>query len=184
MKKIKKITLSDKNEQIVSEFEKFKKSTGIRNPDTLRVYVSSVKAVLNLINKDYDKIIKQDIINAFSTDRYADTSLEIMKAKFVHFLKFINKDELIKYIVDIVRATRNHQSVLLGAGPRATQSLLISTRALAAIEGRDFVIPEDVMAMAEPVLGHRLLLRPEFEIEGITMAEVIDNVLKEIDVPR
>jgi len=94
------------------------------------------------------------------------------------------RDELISYMVDIVRATRQHQSMLLGAGPRATQALLLASRAMAAVEGRDFVIPEDVMTIAEPVLAHRLILRPEYEIEGLTVPEVVQNVLHQIAVPR
>ena len=94
------------------------------------------------------------------------------------------KQELVSYVVDIVRKTRSHQSVLVGAGPRATQALLLSTRAFAAINGRDFVTPDDIKTMAYPVLEHRLILRPEYEIEGLTIKEVIENILKEIAVPR
>jgi MoxR-like ATPase len=94
------------------------------------------------------------------------------------------KEELVSYIVDIVRKTRNHQSVLVGAGPRATQALLLSSRALATINGRDFVTPDDIKTMAYPVLEHRLILRPEYEIEGLTVREVIENILKGIAVPR
>ncbi len=74
--------------------------------------------------------------------------------------------EIVEYIVDVTRLTRTHESVLTGAGPRATQALVISSRAHAAIAGRDFVTPDDVKAMASPVMEHRLILRPEFEIEG------------------
>ena len=94
------------------------------------------------------------------------------------------KEELVAYVVDIVRKTRTHQSVLVGAGPRATQALLLSSRASAAINGRDFVTPDDIKAMAGPVLAHRLILRPEYEIEGLTVMEVIESILKEIAVPR
>lgn len=94
------------------------------------------------------------------------------------------KEELVAYVVDIVRKTRNHQSVLVGAGPRATQALLLSSRALATINGRDFVTPDDIKTMAYPVLEHRLILRPEYEIEGLTVREVIGSILKEIAVPR
>jgi MoxR-like ATPase len=94
------------------------------------------------------------------------------------------KEDLVAYIVDIVRKTRNHQSVLVGAGPRATQALLLSSRAFATINGRDFVTPDDIKTMAYPVLEHRLILRPEYEIEGLTVKEVIENILKEIAVPR
>ena len=94
------------------------------------------------------------------------------------------KQELVSYVVDIVRKTRSHQSVLVGAGPRATQALLLSSRSFAAITGRDFVTPDDIKTMAYPVLAHRLILRPEYEIEGLTIKEVIENILKEIAVPR
>jgi MoxR-like ATPase len=94
------------------------------------------------------------------------------------------KEDLVSYIVDIVRKTRNHQSVLVGAGPRATQALLLSSRAFATISGRDFVTPDDIKTMAYPVLEHRLILRPEYEIEGLTVREVIENILREIAVPR
>ena len=94
------------------------------------------------------------------------------------------KAELIAYIVDIVRKTRKYQSVMVGAGPRATQALLLASRAYAAIKGRDFVTPDDIKSMAVPVLEHRLILRPEYEIEGMTVREVIENILKDIAVPR
>jgi MoxR-like ATPase len=94
------------------------------------------------------------------------------------------KDELIGYIVDIVHGTRKHQAVLVGAGPRATQSLLLASRAFAAIQGRDFVTPDDIKAMATSVLEHRLILRPEFEIEGLSVLEVIQDILKDMVVPR
>ena len=94
------------------------------------------------------------------------------------------KEELIGYIVDIVRGTRTHPSVLVGAGPRATQSLLLACRALAAIEGRDFVTPDDIKSMSAPVLEHRLILRPEYEIEGLSVPEVIQNILEDIALPR
>jgi MoxR-like ATPase len=74
--------------------------------------------------------------------------------------------------------------VLVGAGPRATQSLLLAARASAAVAGRDFVTPDDVKAMATAVLEHRLILRPEFEIEGLGIPEVIRGILEQVAVPR
>ncbi len=94
------------------------------------------------------------------------------------------REDLITYIVDIVRKTRTHQSVMVGAGPRATQALLLASRTYAVINGRDFVTPDDIKSMAMPVLEHRLILRPEYEIEGLTAPEVIKDILKEIAVPR
>jgi MoxR-like ATPase len=94
------------------------------------------------------------------------------------------RDELLAYLVDVVRATRQHESVLVGAGPRATQSLIMAARACAAMSGRDFVTPDDIKAMAPPVLEHRLILRPEFEIEGLGLNEVIQQILQLVAVPR
>jgi MoxR-like ATPase len=94
------------------------------------------------------------------------------------------KEELTAYLVDIVRQTRRQEGVLVGAGPRATQALLLGSRAAAALAGRDFVTPDDIKAMASSVLGHRILLRPEYEIEGLTIGEVIDRILQEVTVPR
>jgi MoxR-like ATPase len=88
------------------------------------------------------------------------------------------------YIVALVRQTRQHPAVWVGAGPRATLALLSACRALAALEERDFVIPEDVKALAAPVLEHRMLLRPEFEMEGVELREVITAVLEAVEVPR
>ena len=94
------------------------------------------------------------------------------------------RDELVAYVVDLVRATREHEAVLVGAGPRATMALVSASRARAALEMRDFVTPDDVRALAEPVLGHRLVIRPEFEIEGITVQELVNRVLEKVPVPR
>jgi MoxR-like ATPase len=87
-------------------------------------------------------------------------------------------------MVDLVRGTRQHDSVLIGAGPRATQSLLLASQAEAAIAGRDFVTPDDIKLMTLPVLEHRIILRPEYEIEGLTIAEVIEKVIEQVTVPR
>jgi MoxR-like ATPase len=93
------------------------------------------------------------------------------------------RGELAGYIVDLVRQTRSQESVLVGAGPRATQALVLASRVHAALDKRDFVTPDDVKALARPVLEHRLILRPEFEIEGVTAAEAIDKIVESVSVP-
>lgn len=93
------------------------------------------------------------------------------------------REELVAYVVDLVRKTRNHESLLVGGGPRATQSLLASSRAHAALQMRDFVTPDDVKVMTQPVLEHRLILRPEYEIEGMTGLEVIRKIVESVPVP-
>jgi MoxR-like ATPase len=93
-------------------------------------------------------------------------------------------EEIVGYAVDIVRGSRSHESVLLGGGPRGAQSLVLAARAYAAVCGRDFVTPDDVKQMALPVLEHRLILQPDYEIEGATAAEVVGSLLQDIAVPR
>jgi MoxR-like ATPase len=93
-------------------------------------------------------------------------------------------EQLVEYVVQVVRRTRTDDAILVGAGPRATQSLLRASRAWAALAARDFVSPDDVRAVALPVLEHRLLLRPESELEGVRPAEVLDRILHEVPVPR
>lgn len=94
------------------------------------------------------------------------------------------KEELVSYVVEIVRRSRELDSIQVGAGPRATQALLLSSRALAAIEGRDYVTPDDIRTMVYPVLSHRIVLRPEYEIEGVTVAEAVNKLLESVAVPR
>ena len=94
------------------------------------------------------------------------------------------REELVGYVVDIIAGTRRHESLLVGAGPRATQALLLASRAQAALDGRDFVTPDDIKSMAPAVLEHRLILRPDYEIEGMTVPEVIQGVLRSVGVPR
>jgi MoxR-like ATPase len=93
-------------------------------------------------------------------------------------------EQLVEYVVQVVRRTRTDDRILVGAGPRATQALLRASRAWAALNQRDFVSPDDVRAVALPVLEHRLLLRPESELEGVRPAAVLDSILHEVPVPR
>ena len=92
--------------------------------------------------------------------------------------------ELVAYGVDIVRATRQHNTILVGAGPRATQALLVAARAFAILDDRDFVTPDDIKDMCLPVLGHRLILRPEFELEGLTVDEILRQIQTQVAIPR
>ena len=93
-------------------------------------------------------------------------------------------EAICKYIVSLARQTRQHPAVWVGAGPRATLALISASRALAALEERDFVLPEDIKTLAAPVLEHRMVLRPEYEMEGLEIREVINAVLESVEVPR
>ncbi len=91
---------------------------------------------------------------------------------------------LLNYISSITRATRDHAAVILGCSPRASVMLFQTAKVLAALRGRQFVIPDDVKAVALPVLRHRLVLRPEADIEGLSTDDVLQGVLDEVAVPR
>jgi MoxR-like ATPase len=94
------------------------------------------------------------------------------------------QEALFSYIVQIVRRTRDWPSLSLGASPRAAVSLMAVSKAFAAMDGRDYVIPDDVKASARPVLRHRIMLRPEADLEGITPDQVLEDVLRAVEVPK
>lgn len=94
------------------------------------------------------------------------------------------EDNLVGYIAKIVNQTRNNPSLYLGASPRASLAILTSAKAIAAMRGRDFVTPDDIKFVAAAVLKHRVMLTPEKEMEGITPAEVIRQIIERIEVPR
>ncbi len=94
------------------------------------------------------------------------------------------EEPLLRFIARLTQATRQHHSLYLGASPRASLALMNASKAIAAMEGRDFVTPEDVLEVAIPVLRHRILLTPEKEMEGITEDEVIRQILQSLEIPR
>ena len=98
--------------------------------------------------------------------------------------KVIVEDKVLGYIVEIIDRTRNWHSVSVGASPRGGVNLLVAARTLAACRGRDFVTPDDIKELAPWVLRHRILLRPDIEIEGTTIDEVIREILDSVEVPR
>ena len=92
--------------------------------------------------------------------------------------------EVVGYIVDVCRATREAPAVQLGASPRAATALLATSKAWAWLSGRDYVTPDDIKALSRPTLRHRLMLRPEAELDGMTTDGVLDSVLASVPVPR
>ena len=94
------------------------------------------------------------------------------------------EERVMGYALEIVRATRDHDSILLGAGPRGSIYLLATSKAQAMLQGRDFVTPDDVDAMAEATLAHRVSLTADAEIQGATARDVLQSLVDGIDVPR
>ncbi|MHA1563467.1 MAG: AAA family ATPase [Promethearchaeota archaeon] len=90
---------------------------------------------------------------------------------------------ILEYIKNIVFKTRNDPQISIGAGPRASLFLMKTAKARAAILGRDYVTPDDVKELCVPILNHRLVLKPEAELEGLTTTAVINRILSDVEVP-
>ncbi len=94
------------------------------------------------------------------------------------------EEKLLTYIAQLVTSTRNHPHIFLGGSPRASIAIMNASKAFAAIHARDFVIPEDIRKTLAPVLGHRIILSPEREMEGMTPEKVIDMIVHSVEIPR
>lgn len=114
---------------------------------------------------------------------------KILSAESIHHYRSIVQQvtiehKLLEYIAAIVHETRNNPSLYLGASTRASLAMLKASKATAALKGRDFVIPEDIIEMAPHVLRHRIMLTPEKEMEGLTTDDLITAIVKSLEVPR
>ena len=118
----------------------------------------------------------------FGLEAVADAAALATARKAITALRL--SDELIDYIVDIVRATRGHESLEFGASPRSANMIATASRAFAAMQGRDYVIPDDVKFIALPALRHRVVLAPGAEIEGLQADAVLRQILEQIPAPR
>lgn len=98
--------------------------------------------------------------------------------------KQLIEEKLLAFIARLVHQTRNHKSIYLGASPRASLAIMNAAKAIAAMQGRDFVTPDDILHVAIPVLRHRIILAPDKEMEGVTEEEVIKQIINGLDVPR
>ena len=113
------------------------------------------------------------VLNAVQIKEYQDT-----------IKKIIIEKHLIKYIASIIDNTRNNANLFLGASPRASIAIMNSSKAYAAIQGRDFVTPDDIKKVTSPVLRHRIIVSPEREMEGFTADKVIQQIIETLEIPR
>jgi MoxR-like ATPase len=98
--------------------------------------------------------------------------------------KQVMEEKLLQFIARIIQQTRNHKSIYLGASPRASLAIMNASKAMAALQGRDFVTPDDIISILAPVLRHRIILSPDKEMEGVTEDDVIRQIIQSMDVPR
>lgn len=113
----------------------------------------------------------------------------VLKADQIAFVRrqvktIVIEEKLLQFIAKFVHHTRNHKSIYLGASPRASLAVMNASKAMAAINGRDFVTPEDIVEVIPPVLRHRIILAPDKEMEGVTEDAVLKQIIQTMDIPR
>ena len=128
------------------------------------------------------------ILSRFETENPLKTLQHVTSPEDIFTLQQARKniivaDQIKTYIAAIVQATRDHQQIRFGASPRASMALMRASQALAAIEGREFVLPDDVKALALPVLGHRLILHDQEKIKGTLISEILTRLIDTISIP-
>ncbi len=165
----------------------------IEQEGTYKLPEAQLDRFLFKINLDYPNLEEEKLIlRRFRKDfkiQQADTVKPVCSAEEILACQKIVesiycKDELLDYIAAIIHNTRNNGDLFLGASPRASLAIMRSAKAMAALKGRDFVNPDDIQAVAYPVLNHRIILTPEREMEGFTTKDVIEAIVKKIEVPR
>jgi MoxR-like ATPase len=112
------------------------------------------------------------------------TPEELLASRRIAAREIRVEENILTYILGIVTATRKHEDIQIGAGPRASLALLESSRALALLRGRDYVTPDDIKEMAAPVLVHRVILTPEAEMEGAALPDLLRGIFEKVEVPR
>ena len=115
---------------------------------------------------------------------FSTVSLEILLAARQEAAAVRVEPALFRYMVTLVGRTRNSAAVSLGASPRAAISLMLFAKAIAATEGRDYLVPDDVKVAAPPILRHRLVLKPEADLEGMTADQVVREIVRSVEVPK
>ena len=134
------------------------------------------RAILGRFRKDFNQSATEQVRPVISPSEIKSCQELIEQVQI--------KDELLDYIAAIVHQTRTNGDLYLGASPRASLAIMKASKALAAMNGRDFVTPDDIQYVAYPVLNHRIILTPEREMEGYQTSDVIKDILKGMEVPR
>lgn len=146
----------------------------------LEVSYPSAQEESQVYQRFQNGIISGDDLNMISPVSTIDALIQARSA----LSKIIIKTELIEYTRQIIESTRRNPFLALGASPRAGIYLILAAKVFAAVKGRDFVTPDDLREMLVPVLHHRVIVRPEAQIDGKSASDILENILKEIKVPR
>ncbi|RYY68313.1 MAG: MoxR family ATPase [Chitinophagaceae bacterium] len=187
------ITVDGHSHQMQFPFLVLATQNPIEQEGTYRLPEAQLDRFLFKVEIDYPSLQEEvAILNSQQGKTQAELLLGINKVlsaeSIRHYRQIVQsvniEPKLVEYIASIVHETRNNPSLYLGASTRASLAILKASKAAAALKGRDFVIPDDVIDMAPHVLRHRIMLTPEKEMEGLTADELISSIIKAIDVPR
>ncbi len=187
------ITIDGNKYKLESPFMVLATQNPIEQEGTYRLPEAQLDRFLFKINVDYPNLEEEiEILNR--EHKLKDASkIEAISAfltgkqisAYQHLVSQVSIEEhLLSYIAQIIVATRSNQFLYLGASPRASISILKASKAFAAMEGRDFVTPEDIKRAAIPVLHHRVIVTPEREMEGLTSNDIIKQIIEKIEIPR
>ncbi|MEM6893715.1 MAG: MoxR family ATPase [Bacteroidota bacterium] len=187
------ITIDGQEFDMAPPFLVFATQNPVEQEGTYRLPEAQLDRFLFKINVDYPSLeeeveilerkheqkgaIEEDLIGAVLTAKQIAEYQSKIK-------EIVIEKNLITYIASIVNNTRTNANLYLGASPRASIALMEASKALAAIQGRDFITPEDIKKVAAPVLAHRIILTPEREMEGLTAHEVVRQIVESIEIPR
>ena len=187
------ITMDGIEYQMEPPFLVFATQNPIEQEGTYRLPEAQLDRFLFKINVDYPTLEEEITIleskhehkNKPEEDLVASLLSAKQIASYQNTIKeVIVEKNLLKYIASIVDNTRTNANLYLGASPRASIAIMDASKALAAIQGRDFITPDDIKKVAGPVLGHRIILTPEREMEGLTADQVVKQIIDGIEIPR
>ncbi len=139
-----------------------------------------IRLSLGYLDKDHESQMLTNLKKSHPIDSLVPVVDGLEIPSLSDLLSDIHFDSTVTdYIVDLIFATRNHKGLLLGASPRGTLALYQTSRALAALDGRDYVMPDDVKTMVKPVLTHRCIVHPESALRGLTIEKILDEILEQ-----
>ena len=189
----KQITIDGKTYKMDEPFVVLATQNPIEQEGTYRLPEAQLDRFLFKVNVEYPNaeeeleiIIKEQALE--NTTKASKIETVISGNKIIEFRNLVNQikieENLLKYIANIVVNTRSNSFLYLGASPRASIAILGASKAFAAIEGRDFVTPEDIKRATIPVLEHRVIVTPEREMEGLTSKQIIEQIIEAVEIPR
>lgn len=187
------VTIDGQSHQIQGPFMVLATQNPIEQEGTYKLPEAQQDRFLFKIKVEYPTQDQEfEILRRFESDFNIDRMKEVNKV--VNPMELENcrrliqkvhvKEDLLRYIAAVITLTRKTGDLFLGASPRASLAIVKTSKALAAMQGRDFVTPDDIHHAAYPVLNHRLVLSPEREMEGVEIKDVIDEIFKKVEIPR